>query len=70
MTGHLTSILELWRLSLLTGHLPVQGLFRLGHRPEDYSTSNCNFRYSLGRCQPGVALLFSYFQFVGFRRVQ
>jgi hypothetical protein len=25
MTGHLTSILELWRLSLLTGHLPVQG---------------------------------------------
>ena len=39
MTGHLTSILELWRLSLLTGHLPVQGLFRLGHRPEDYSIS-------------------------------
>jgi hypothetical protein len=25
MTGHLTSTLELWRLSSLTGHLPVQG---------------------------------------------
>lgn len=39
MTGHLTSTLELWRLSLLTGHLPVQGWSRLGHRPENYSTS-------------------------------
>jgi hypothetical protein len=54
MTGHLTSTLELWRLSLLTGHLLAEGSFRFGHRPEDYSKSS-GFTAIEAPCSPAQA---------------
>ena len=39
MTGQLIATPELWRLSLLTGHLLAQGRFIFGHRSEDESIS-------------------------------